>query len=111
MNFESSYVFPEFKDLEEHDEEIEFICKGCKYHFQDDSLKPFFLPCSDLICENCMNVAKSKDSFNCPECKEVFQGGELNKVQYNREILKLLKKNKRMQTLAKKFSYLNISGM
>jgi hypothetical protein len=113
MNFDSSYVFPEFSTHEEDTssndyKELQFVCKSCRYHFINDTLKPFYLPCSDLICENCLNEAKLKEDFNCPECQVHFEGSELNKIQFNKEILSLIKKNV-PKIPSKKFSYLNIS--
>lgn len=74
------------------------ICITCKYEFNDDKWKPFYLPCADLICEKCLNnlrgVTDEEFSFSCPECSTDYKLNELKKIKYNKKAEKLLKKKK-----------------
>jgi hypothetical protein len=90
MSFDTSYLFPIY------DEDIEIKCYSCSFHFNSDkfsSLRPFFLPCSDLICEVCMDFAKKEETFDCPKCKMNYTRSELHKVKFNSEFSNILRKN------------------
>jgi hypothetical protein len=90
MSFDTSYLFPI------HEEEIEIKCHSCSFYFDSDkfsSLRPYFLPCSDLICEVCLDFAKKEDSYDCPKCKMNYTRSELHKVKFNTEFSSILRKN------------------
>lgn len=65
-------------------------CTICEYIFDGEAIKPFYLPCSHLICEFCLEEAKAADSMDCCECYTHFSKLELDKLKFNKNILRLV---------------------
>ena len=79
-----------FLEYDESETEDIYNCKVCGFELIDENVKPFCFPCSDLICERCFIKAKMSDNFTCPECDCNYTKKELEKIKFNKEILKII---------------------
>lgn len=90
MNFDSSYIFPNLPY--NNSEDFEFICVICHYK-NDEFSQPCTLPCNDVICDKCLTILKTKETFECPICKYTCTNEELQKIAHEFKFFPKTKKN------------------